>query len=420
MSNPTTKDPRALLPLDEALARLEAGARPFAIKATETVSTFDALGRVLAHDVKSGLNVPPEDNTSMDGYALRCADVTAAGTVLAVAQRIPAGHVGQPLQPGTAARIFTGGQVPPGADAVVMQEQCEAIAGEGLGRVQVNAVPAPGQWIRRRGEDVQAGAAVLQRGARLTPQALGLAASVGAGTLTVLRRPRVAILSTGDELQMPGEPLRPGAIYNSNRFTMRALAQAAGCEVIDGGIVRDTLADTRAALREMASRADVIVTSGGVSVGEEDHLKPAARAEGTLEDWQIAAKPGKPLAFGQIRRSDGSAALLIGLPGNPVSAYVTWLLAVNHVLRVLQGLPAGLPPALPLRAAFDWPKPDKRREFMRARLNAAGELELFPNQSSGVLTSAVWADGFVDNPPGQAIARGDLVRFLPLSELLQR
>ncbi len=420
MSTPTTKDPRALLPLDEALARLEAGTRPFAITATETVSTFDALGRVLADDVKSPLNVPPEDNTSMDGYALRCADVVAEGAVLVVAQRIPAGHVGQPLRPGSAARIFTGGQVPPGADAVVMQEQCEAIAGEGLGRVKVNAVPAPGQWIRRRGEDVREGAAVLQRGARLTPQALGLAASVGAGTLTVLRRPRVAILSTGDELQMPGEPLRPGAIYNSNRFTMRALAQAAGCEVIDGGIVRDTLADTRAALREMAARADLIVTSGGVSVGEEDHLKPAARAEGTLEDWQIAAKPGKPLAFGQIRRPDGTAALLIGLPGNPVSAYVTWLLAVNHVLRVLQGLAPGLPPALPLRAAFDWPKPDKRREFMRARLNAAGELELFPNQSSGVLTSAVWADGFVDNPPGQAVARGDVVRFLPLSELLQR
>jgi len=416
----TPKDPRALLALDEALARLEAGARPFAITATQTISAFDALGRVLAQDVRSPLNVPPEDNTSMDGYALRCADVPAAGTVLTVAQRIPAGHVGQPLQPGTAARIFTGGQVPPGADAVVMQEQCEAIGGEGFGRVQINAVPAPGQWIRRRGEDVHEGAAVLQRGQRLTPQALGLAASVGAGQLTVLRRPRVAILSTGDELQMPGEPLRPGAIYNSNRFTMHALAQAAGCEVIDGGIVRDTLADTRAALREMARVADLIVTSGGVSVGEEDHLKPAARAEGELEDWQIAAKPGKPLAFGRIRREDGSVALLVGLPGNPVSAYVTWLLAVNQVLRVLQGLPPGLPPAWPLRAAFDWHKPDKRREFMRARLNADGALELFPNQSSGVLTSAVWADGFVDNPPGQAIARGDTVRFLPLSELLQR
>ena len=416
----TSKDPRALLSLDEALARLEAGTRPFALTATETVSTFDALGRVLGGDVRSTLDVPPEDNTSMDGYALRVADVPAEGSVLTVAQRIPAGHVGQPLLPGTAARIFTGGQVPPGADAVVMQEQCEAVAGDGLGQVKVNTVPALGQWIRRRGEDVQDGSAVLQRGQRLTPQALGLAASVGAGHLTVLRRPRVAILSTGDELQMPGEPLRPGGIYNSNRYTMRALAQAAGCQVIDGGIVRDTLADTRAALREMARQADLIVTSGGVSVGEEDHLKPAARAEGQLEDWQIAAKPGKPLAFGQIRRDDGGTALLLGLPGNPVSAYVTWLLAVNQVLRVLQGMPAGLPRPWPLRAAFDFPKPDKRREFMRVRLNADGELELFPNQSSGVLTSAVWADGLIDNPPGQPIARGDVVRFLPLSELVQR
>ncbi len=409
-----------LLPLDEALARLEAGAGPFALTQTERVSTFDALGRVLAEEVRSTLDVPPEDNTSMDGYALRAADVPAEGAVLTVAQRIPAGQVGQPLLPGTAARIFTGAQVPAGADAVVMQELCEALPGDGLGRVKVNTVPTAGQWVRRRGEDVQAGAAVLARGLRLTPQALGLAASVGAGELTVLRRPRVAILSTGDELQMPGETLRPGAIYNSNRFMLRALAQAAGCEVHDGGIVRDTLDATRAALREAAQVADLIVTTGGVSVGEEDHLKPAARAEGELNDWQIAMKPGKPLAFGQIRRADGRAALLLGLPGNPVSAYVTWLLAVNTVLRTLQGLPAGLPAALRLRAAFEWPRPDKRREFLRARLNGEGELELFANQSSGVLTSAVWADGLVDNPPSQAIARGDMVRFLPMAGLVSR
>ncbi|MBL8307164.1 MAG: molybdopterin molybdotransferase MoeA [Rubrivivax sp.] len=409
-----------LLPLDEALARLEAGAGAFVLTQTERLSTFEALGRVLAEDVRSLLDVPPEDNTSMDGYALRAADVPAEGTVLSVAQRIPAGQVGQPLLPGTAARIFTGAQVPAGADAVVMQELCEALPGEGLGRVKVNAVPTPGQWVRRRGEDVQAGAAVLARGQRLTPQALGLAASVGAGELTVLRRPRVAIFSTGDELQMPGETLRPGAIYNSNRFMLRALAQAAGCEVHDGGIVRDTLDATRAALREAAQRADLIVTTGGVSVGEEDHLKPAARAEGELHDWQIAMKPGKPLAFGQIRRGDGSAALLLGLPGNPVSAFITWLLAVNTVLRTMQGLPGGLPAALHLRAAFDWPRPDKRREFLRVRLNGDGELERFANQSSGVLTSTVWADGLVDNPPARAITRGDVVRFLPLSALVSR
>ena len=422
--------PRPLLSLDEALSRLIAAAALHAITETESVSTFDALGRVLAADVLSALDVPPADNTSMDGYALRAADVPAAGAVLPVAQRIAAGRVGQPLQPGTAARIFTGGQVPEGADAVVMQERCEALAGEGLGSVKVNTVPAAGQWIRRRGEDVQRGAAVLQRGRRLNPQALGLAASVGAGTLSVLRRPRAALFSTGDELQMPGEVLRPGAIYNSNRYTLRALLQAAGCEVRDLGIVGDTLAATRAALREAAADSDLIITSGGVSVGEEDHLKPAAQAEGELDNWQIAMKPGKPLALGRIRRpeatggrsrrADGSAALLIGLPGNPVSSFITCLLMVNTALRAMQGMPAALPAGLPLCAAFDWPQPDRRREFLRVRLNAESKLELFDNQSSGVLTSAVWADGLVDNPPGRPITRGDVVRFLPLSELIAR
>ncbi len=412
-----------MLSLDDALARLAAGAAPHRITQTETLSTFDALGRVLGQDVLSTLDVPPADNTSMDGYAMRAADVPAAGTVLAVAQRIPAGQVGQPLQPGTAARIFTGGQVPAGADAVVMQEQCEAIpasSGAGLGAVRVNTVPTAGQWIRRRGEDVLKGAAVLLAGERLSPQALGLAASVGAGQLTVLRRPRVAIFSTGDELMMPGEPLRPGAIYNSNRFVLRGLAQAAGCEATDLGIVPDRLDATREALRRAAQDHDLIVTSGGVSVGEEDHLKPAAMAEGHIEHWQIAIKPGKPLAFGTIRRADGSQALLVGLPGNPVSSFVTWLLAVTAVLRTLQGMPATLPSGLPMRADFDWPRPDKRREFLRVRLTPAGGLELFANQSSGVLTSAVWADGLLDNPPGQAIKNGDTVRFLPLSELVAR
>jgi molybdopterin molybdotransferase len=415
------KDTRPLLSLDDALARLVEGAAPFRIAQTESVSTFDGLGRVLAADVLSALHVPPEDNTSMDGYALRTADVPTAGTVLPVSQRIPAGVVGTELWPGTAARIFTGGQVPPGADAVVMQEQCEAVAGDGLGAVRVNTVPGFGQWIRRRGEDVHQGAIVLHRGARLTPQALGMAASVGAATLAVVRRPRVALFSTGDELMMPGEPLKPGAIYNSNRFTLRALFQAAGCEITDLGIVPDRLDATRAALREAAAGHDLIVTCGGVSAGDEDHLKPAAQAEGTLEHWQIAIKPGKPLAFGTIRRpDDGGSALLIGLPGNPVSSFVTYLLCVTTVLRAMQGSAAALPAALPLRADFDWPRPDKRREFLRVRLNERGGLDLFANQSSGVLTSVVWADGLVDNPAGQSIRIGEAVRFLPMSELINR
>lgn len=413
-----------VLTLDEAVARLAEGAAPHRIREVEGVRSFDALGRVLAAEVMSALDVPPEDNSSMDGYALNVGDVPAAGTVLPVAQRIPAGHVGAPLARGSAARIFTGAQVPPGADAIVPQEQCEALPpadGEtGWGAVRVNAVPAHGAWIRRRAEDVRQGAVVLHAGTRLTPQAMGLAASVGAATLAVLRRPRVAIFSTGDELVMPGEPLRPGAIYNSNRFTLRGLAQAGGCEVSDLGIVPDRLDATCDALRRAAEGHDLIITSGGVSVGEEDHLKPAIRAEGTLELWQMAIKPGKPLAFGTVRRADGSSALVLGLPGNPVSSFVTYLLCVATVLRALQGMDPRLPRALPMTAGFDWPRPDKRREFLRVRLAADGRLELFPNQSSGVLTSAVWADGLLDNPPGHAFRAGDTVAFLPLSELVAR
>jgi len=401
-----------MLTLDEALGRLLSAIRPLA--ETEEVSTFEALGRVLAGPVSSALDVPPADNTSMDGYALRCADVPAEGVLLSVSQRIPAGVVGQALQPGTAARIFTGAQVPAGADAVVMQEQCESVDGQ----VRVNVVPQLGQWIRRRGEDVQHGAVVLPAGSRLTPQALGLAASVGAGRLTVSRRPRVALFSTGDELVMPGQPLKPGAIYNSNRFTLRGLIQALGCDCNDLGIVPDRLDATRAALREAAQGNDLIVTSGGVSVGEEDHLRPAVQAEGRVDYWQMAIKPGKPLAFGEVRRGDGSTAWFMGLPGNPVSSFITFLLVVRPALMALQGASAAAPRATPMRADFDWPRPDKRREFLRARRNDRGGLDLFPNQSSGVLTSAVWGDGVVDNPGGQAIRQGDVVAFLPFAELL--
>ena len=401
-----------MLTLDDALNRLLGAVAPLAD--VDTVSTFDALGRVLRQDVRSALDVPPQDNTSMDGYALRCADVPAAGAVLPVSQRIPAGVVGQPLHAGSAARIFTGAQVPSGADAVVMQELCELVGDA----VRVNTVPMAGQWIRRRGEDVRSGSVVLAAGTRLTPQALGLAATVGAATLQVTRRPRVALLSTGDELVMPGEPLKPGAIYNSNRFTLRAAIQAMGCDCTDLGIVPDQLDATRDALRRAAQGNDLIVTSGGVSVGEEDHLRPAVQAEGKIELWQIAIKPGKPLAFGEVRRTDGSAAHIVGLPGNPVSSFITFLLMVRPLLLRLQGATVLAPRHTRLRADFDWPKADKRREFLRARRNDSGGLDLFPNQSSGVLTSAVWGDGVIDNASGQVIARGDMVEFISFAEWL--
>ena len=401
-----------MLTLDDALGRLLGAVASLAD--VETLSTFDALGRVLRQDVRSALDVPPQDNTSMDGYALRCADVPAVGALLPVTQRIPAGVVGQPLQPGTAARIFTGAQVPAGADAIVMQELCEVVGDA----VRVNAVPTEGQWIRRRGEDVRSDSVVLPAGTRLTPQALGLAATVGAATLQVARRPRVALFSTGDELVMPGQPLKPGAIYNSNRFTLRAAIQALGCDCTDLGIVPDQLDATRAALRQAAQGNDLIVTSGGVSVGEEDHLRPAVQLEGRIELWQIAIKPGKPLAFGEVNRGDGSAAHIVGLPGNPVSSFLTFLLMVRPLLLRLQGATVLEPRRTALRADFDWPKADKRREFLRVRRNAAGGLDLFPNQSSGVLTSAVWGDGVVDNPSGKMISKGEMVEFISFAEWL--
>ena len=408
--NTNTPRPTTLLTLDDALARLLGALQP--LSDTQTVSTFDALGRVLAADLHSIADVPAADNSAMDGYALRHGDVPSAGTVLPVSQRVPAGVVGTALKPGTAARIFTGAFVPEGADTVVMQEDCEALDGA----VRVNIVPKPAAAIRRRGEDLAQGAIALPRGTRLTPQALGLAAIAGAAMLQVTRRPRVALFSTGDELAMPGEVLKPGAIYNSNRFTLRALIQSLGCECTDLGIVPDQLAATREALRTAAQGHDFIVTSGGVSVGEEDHLKPAVQAEGALELWQIAIKPGKPLAFGSVRQAGGGNAWFVGLPGNPVSSFITFLLAVRPMLLKLQGATVLQPATFPMRADFDWPRADPRREFLRVKRNANGGLELFRNQGSGVLTSTVWADGVVDNPPNNPIRAGDSVRFISLAE----
>jgi molybdopterin molybdotransferase len=404
----------ALLDFDEALRQLMALAVP--VPGHESVPTQDALDRVLAFDQAATLDVPSMDNSQMDGWALRIADL-AGGAALPVSQRIPAGSVPLPLAPGSVARIFTGATVPPGADAVVMQE--EAVA-EGE-RMRFAVVPEPGAWIRRVGEDIRRGSTILPAGLRLTPQALGLAASVGLASLPVRPRLRVACFFTGDELAMPGEPLAPGAIYNSNRFVLGALLRRLGCEVTDLGIVPDTLAATREALREAARASDLIVTSGGMSVGEEDHVKPALEAEGELRTWQVAIKPGKPLAWGRVRSdagAPGEGAHFIGLPGNPVSSFVTFLLFVRPFVLALQGARDGPPRTLALRADFDWPRPDRRREFLRVRLNDAGGLDLFTNQGSAVLTSTVWADGLLDNPPQQAIRRGDTVRYLPYAALL--
>ncbi|TAG25051.1 MAG: molybdopterin molybdenumtransferase MoeA [Burkholderiales bacterium] len=409
----------ALRSLEEALAELLAAAQP--LGEVETVSTFDADRRVLAQDVVSPLDVPGFDNSQMDGYAMHSADVREAGAELRVSQRIPAGHFGEALQAGQAARIFTGAPMPPGADCVVMQEECTALDD---GRVKVNVIPKAGQWVRLRGEDVKQGAKALSKGELLAPAALGLAASLGLSQLQVSRRPRVALFSTGDELVMPGEvkpqDMKPGAIYNSNRFFLRAMLLRAGCEVTDLGIVPDQREATLQALQKAAVSHDLIVTSGGVSVGEEDHIKPAVQQLGSLDLWSISMKPGKPFAYGRVNRSNQGFAHFVGLPGNPVSSFVTVLLLVRPLLARLTGQSGDLSTidSIALRADFMKAKADKRREFLRAKRNAEGGLDIFPNQNSSVLTSAVWADGLVDVPAGHLIAKGDIVRFIPFSGLL--
>ena len=411
-----TKPP--MLTAQQALDHLLSNA--VTVNESEKVNTQAALGRVLAEDVKSLVDVPPLDNTSMDGYAVRCADTATPGQTLRIAQRIPAGSIGTQLEPGTAARIFTGAPVPPGADAVVMQEDCTA--GDQPDQVTINIAPNMGQWIRRSGEDLTTGKTCLTAGTFLRPQELGVAASAGLTHLNVKRRVKVAAFFTGDELALPGEPLKPGGIYNSNRDTLLACLKSLGCDATDLGIVPDRLDATREALRKASKDHDLIITSGGVSVGEEDHIKPAVTAEGRLDLWQIAIKPGKPLAFGAVRKSsepkDGEA-WFIGLPGNPVSSFVTFLLFVRPFILKLQGREAKLPQSYLMRADFDWLKADRRNEFLRVKINSQGGLDLYPNQSSGVLTSASWGDGLVDCPPNQPIKAGELVKYIPFDALLK-
>lgn len=418
---------KPLMSLDDALAHLLAHARPLADTktATEYVSTMNADGRVLAHGLVSALHVPPHDNSSMDGYAVRCAELGAASVVqpvvLPVSQRIAAGQSGHALQPGTVARVFTGAPIPTGADAVVMQEQVTE-TGEGAQTMATfTACAQAGAWIRRAGEDVSRGTEALRSGTRLGPAELGLAAGLGLAELSVCRRPRVALFSTGNELVMPGtvppEAMVPGAIYNSNCYFLQSMLKRLGCDVSDFGTVPDNREATLNALAQAALQHDLILTSGGVSVGEEDHVKPAVQQLGTLDLWQINMKPGKPFAFGSVHCDKGSAHFM-GLPGNPVSSFITFLMLVRPFLLRFQGVVDVSSPVQHLSAHFSLPKPDKRREFLRVRRNAQAGLDLFPNQSSGVLTSAVWGDGVVDNPCGQPIVHGDMVRYFAFADLL--
>ncbi|MEW7858094.1 gephyrin-like molybdotransferase Glp [Pseudomonas chlororaphis] len=394
------------MPVEVALARLLEMAEATPILERERLPLATAQGRVLADDLVSTLDLPPWPNSAMDGYALRAVDWS--GEALVVSQRIFAGQAPEPLAPGTCARIFTGAPVPAGADCVEMQENAEVQAD---GRVSFTEPLSAGQNIRPQGQETTVGECVLVAGTQLGPIELGLAASLGCAELEVVRRVRVAVLSTGDELVEPGQALGPGQIYNSNRVLLCGWLQRLGCEVIDGGILPDDLPTTRHRLAELAD-VDLILSTGGVSVGEADFLGIALREEGELALWKLAIKPGKPLTFGHFR-----GVPVIGLPGNPASTLVTFaLLARPYILR-RQGVKALQPLQFQVPAGFAWPKPGNRREYLRGRLEQ-GRAIIYRNQSSGVLRSAAWAEGLVEVLEERTLVEGDWVNFIPLSEVL--
>ena len=388
-------------------------AQATAVRETEVVSLQQALGRVLAEPCFSSLSVPPADNSAMDGYVLRCQDWQASDCVLPISQRIPAGESPQALSPGTVARIFTGAMIPEGADAVIMQEKAQ-LEGDG---VCFSEAPKMGENIRRVGEDIASGDEILSVGQRLRPQDIGLAASVGLSELTVYRPLKVAIFSTGDELTEPGEPLLTGHIYNSNRYVLISLLQSMGCTVVDLGRVEDSLEATMKTLEAASQDTDVVITTGGVSVGEEDYVKEAVESLGQLNLWRVAIKPGKPLAFGRI-----GDALFLGLPGNPVSAFVTFCVLGRSLLLKMQGVRDTGLPLMSAVAGFDWLRPGKRQEYVRVRMQTdnqgAQQLQIFPHQGSGVLTSTVWAEGLAVIPIDRVIRVGDNIDWLPFSGLL--
>ncbi|MBE9568444.1 MAG: molybdopterin molybdotransferase MoeA [Proteobacteria bacterium] len=386
-----------------------------AVEETESVDILDALNRILAEDLSSTIDVPGYDNSAMDGYAVRSEDCQQSGVKLPVSQRIPAGQVGEALQSGTAARIFTGAPVPEGADAVVMQEMCEAATVADGEQVTINTVVKAGSNVRRAGEDIKEGSVVLKAGKRLRAQELGLLASVGLADFKVKRKLKVATFFTGDEIVLPGQPLKAGQIYNSNRYTLRGLMQSMNCEIIDLGIVPDTLDDTVKVLKEAAACADLVVTSGGVSVGEEDYVRIALEELGELSMWRIAMKPGKPVAFGKI-----DDTLFMGLPGNPVSVFVTFLLFARALILKLQGVDDCIAKRVSVTADFDWPKV-KRQEYLRVRLvqkDKQAVAQIYPHQGSGVLSSASWAEGLVEVSVDREIKKGDTVDYLSFEGLL--
>jgi molybdopterin molybdotransferase len=380
--------------------------------ASEAVPLHMALGRVLAEPVQAALDVPAYDNSAMDGYALNTRDVSGSGISLPLSQTIAAGHPGQPLVAGTVARIFTGAPIPAGVDAVVMQENTESHGN----LVTINEAPRAGQNIRTRGHDIARGTTVLPAGQRLRPQDLGLLASLGIERIAVHRPLTVALLNTGDEVVAPGTALAPGQLYDSNSYTLDGLLQGLGFQVRKLGIVADTPAATEAALQQAAREADVIITTGGVSVGAEDHVRAAVEKLGQLNLWKLAIKPGKPFSFGTV-----AGKPFFGLPGNPVAVFVTFVLLVRPYILRMQGALASDVPAFPVVAGFAVDEAGTRQEYLRVRLvNKEGALvaELYPDQGSSVLTSLSWADGLAIVPVRTTVKPGDKLDYLSFAGLL--
>ncbi len=397
-----------LIPVNEAISRIIDAGSP--VVQSELLDVEHALGRVLAEEVISAIDVPGYDNSAMDGYAVRSAECAEPGVTLTVSQRIPAGQIGVKLEAGKAARIFTGAPIPEGADAVVMQELCQQQGDN----VIINTAVKAGENIRRAGEDIKQGSVILKAGTRIRPQEQGLIASVGLASVTVKRKLKVATFFTGDELVEPGKELGQGQIYNSNRYTLKGLLQSVDCEVIDLGIVPDTLEATLDVLERAAENADLVVTSGGVSVGEEDYVRIALEQLGKLTMWRINMKPGKPVAFGNVDNT-----LFMGLPGNPVSVFVTFLIFARPLILKMQGAENYTSNELSIRSGFVW-KGVKRQEYLRVRVRhdeSGAYAEIYPHQGSGVLSSASWADGLAIIEPGKAINVGDVLKYIPFQGL---
>ncbi|MBB1487404.1 molybdopterin molybdotransferase MoeA [Oceanospirillum sediminis] len=408
-----------LMPVDEAIRIICSAIKPVSVI---TLPLTEAMGYVLAESVVADINVPPADNSAMDGYALAFSDLKRAP--LPVSQRITAGSSPSPLEPGTCARIFTGAEIPAGASIVVMQEKVSETPEGNI--IFPTETLTEGENIRLSGQDINKGDTLLEAGLRLDAPALGLIASIGQPEVRVFRKPVITLLSTGDELAEPGQQLRPGQIFNSNRYMLQALFSNLGCEVIDGGIIADTLDTTKKALATAAEQSDMIITSGGVSVGEEDHVKPAVEHLGQLNLWRMAMKPGKPLAFGSIRTdSSAKTCWFTGLPGNPVSALLTALIVVRPALAALQGRGHITPELRYAESTFNF-NTGIRREYLRVQYekNAEGSgsgnsIYRFQNQNSGVLTSCHWADALAVVDSNQQIKAGDQVPCLDLKALME-